>query len=98
MSQLVPHRLNGREDRRVNRELALLDGQARSSLARVELTADIHTARVHGLAHVGRQALHAAALVTETEEQLSRLVPAAGTRLTAIGDITTLGLGQLVAD
>ncbi len=57
MSELVPHRLNGREDRRVGREVALLNAQARMSLARVQLAADVQAARVHGLAFVGSQAL-----------------------------------------
>jgi hypothetical protein len=63
------------------------------SLARVESAADVQTARVQGVAYVGRQALHAAAMVSETEQQLCRMVPEAAGRLAAIADITSLGSG-----
>lgn len=97
MSEVV-RRFSGREDRQVGRELARLDAEARMSLARVEGAADVQTARVQGVAHVGRQALYAAAMITETEQQLCRTVPEAAGRLTAIADITALGLAEIVTD
>ncbi len=68
------------------------------SLARVEAAADVQTARVQGVAYVGRQALHAAAMVSETEQQLCRMVPEAAGRLGAIADITALGLAEIVTN
>ena len=98
MSDLVPRGMGGREDRQVGRELARLDAQARMSLVRVERASDVQAARVQGLAYVGRQALLAAAMVSETEQQLCRMVPEAAGRLMAIADITALGLAEIVAD
>lgn len=96
MSDLVPRRSNGREDRRVGRELARLDAQARLLAAGVEHTADVQTARVLGLAHVAGQALHATAFLTEKEQHLSRLVPEASERLTVVADVAAMGLAQIV--
>jgi hypothetical protein len=98
MSDLVRTSGGFREDRRVGRELAKLDAQSRLALAHVEASADVQVARVHRLAYVGKQALHAAALVSEVEQQLCRVVPEASGRLTAIGDITALGLAEIVTD
>jgi hypothetical protein len=67
------------------------------SLARVEHEADLRTALVHGFGHVANQALYTAARVSETEQQLSRLVPESAGRLTAIADITAMGLAEIVA-
>lgn len=96
MSDLVPRRPYSREDRRLGRELARLDADARVSVAYVEQEANLQTARVHGLGHVGKQALYEAAIVTEAEQQLARVVPEAAGRLTAIADMTALGLAEIV--
>jgi len=98
MSDLVPSRLGGREHRQIGRELSRIDGTRRIELARVEQAAELQTARVHSLGFVGKQALHAAAMVSEVEQQLCRLVPEASGRLTAIADITALGLAEIVTD
>jgi hypothetical protein len=95
MSDLV-RRSSFREDRRLGRDLARLDANTRVSIAVVEQEANVQTARVHGLGYVGKQALHEAAILSETEQQLCRLVPEAAGRLTAIADITTLGLAEIV--
>ena len=97
MSDLVPRRPY-REDRRLGRELARLDADARMSMACVEQEANVQTARVHGLGYVGKQAMHEAAILSETEQQLCRLVPEAAGRLTAIADMTSLGLAEIVTD
>jgi len=39
-----------------------------------------------------------AAMVSETEQQLCRMVPEAAGRLSAIADITSLGLAEIVTD
>ena len=98
MSELVPLRSYGRENRQVGRDLARLDARGRMQMGRVEQAADVQAARVQSLAYVGKQALHAAAMVSEVEQQLCRLVPECAGRLTAIGDITALGLAEIVAD
>jgi hypothetical protein len=97
MSELVPHRYS-RENREVGRELARMEAQARMSLARIERTADVEAGRVRSVAYVGKQALHATAMLTEVEQQLGRLVPEAAGRLQAIADITALGLAEIVAE
>lgn len=95
---MVPSHGYGRENRQLGRELSRIDGNSRVGLAHIEQAADMQAARVHSLGYVGKQALHAAAMVSETEQQLCRLVPEAADRLTAIGDITTLGLAEIVTD
>ena len=67
-------------------------------MAQIEQRADVQAARVQGVAYVGRQALRAAAMVSETEQQLARMVPEASGRLAAIADITALGLAEIVTD
>lgn len=96
MSDLVRRSSGFREDRRLGRDLARLDANTRVSIAVVEQEANVQTARLHGLGYVGKQALHEAAILSETEQQLCRLVPEAAGRLTAIADMTTLGLAEIV--
>jgi hypothetical protein len=98
MSDLVRRSGGLGGDRRVGRELARLDADARLSIAHVEQEANVQTARVHGLGYVGKQALHEAAILSETEQQLCRLVPEAAGRLTAIADMTALGLAEIVTE
>lgn len=98
MTELVPQRLTGRADRRAGRDLARVEAESRLMQIRIGRTADIQALRVNSLAYVGRQALHAAAMVSETEQQLCRLVPEAEGRLRAIADITALGLAEIVSD
>lgn len=98
MTELVPHRLNGRGDRRVARELARLDAEARAMQAYVDNVSDLQAARIHGLAFVGTTGLHAVAWVSEAEQQLCRIVPEAAERLTTIANVTALGVAELVAE
>src|SRR5665647_315761 len=57
VSELVPSRY-GREDRRVGRDLARVEGETRLAQTRIGRVADIQAVRVNSLAYVGRQALH----------------------------------------
>jgi hypothetical protein len=98
VSDLALQRFGSRDNRQVGRELARLDAQARLSLAGIERTADVQAGRVQSLAYVGKQAMHAVVMVSEVEQQLCRLVPEAAGRLSAIGDITALGLAEIVTD
>lgn len=99
MSDLVPlEGFRGRESRAVGRELARLDSRAQLALGRIQVEADLQAARVHGVAFVGKQALHATALLSELEGQLGKMVPAARGRLQGIADLTSLGMAEVVAD
>jgi len=99
MSELVPlGSIGGRESRAASRELARLGSRAQLALGRIEIEADLQAARVHGVAFVGKQALHATALLSELEGQLGQMVPGAKGRLQGIADLSSLGLAEVVAD
>lgn len=98
MTELVQHRAGGRLDRRTSREIALVRANTNVSLARVDAATEIQATRVHGAAFVAGQALHAVALVTELEQQLAQVTPEAAGRLAAIGNMATVGFGEIVAD
>jgi hypothetical protein len=86
------------EARTVRRELARLEAHAHAQLGRIEMETDLQSARVQGVTHVGRQAMQAAALLSELEGQLGQMVPEAQPRLRGMGDITALGLAEIVSD
>lgn len=100
MSEMVPFGggLAHRESRAMRRELARMETRAQAALGRIEIEADLQTARMHGLAYVGKQAMQATAIVSELEGQLGQMVPEARGRLAGIADITTLGMAEIVAD
>jgi hypothetical protein len=72
--------------------------KAQAALGHVEMEADLQVARVHGLAHVGKQALFAVSMVSELEGQLGQMAPEARDRLAGIADITAFGIAELVAE
>lgn len=98
LSLYRPGMLSRGEAKATRRELARLEARAQTQLGRIELEADLQAARVQSLAYVGKQALQATALVSELEGQLGQMVPDARGRLKGIGDITALGLAEVVAD
>ena len=73
-----------------------MEHRAQTQLGRIEIEADLQAARVQSLAYVGKQALQATALVSELEGQLGQMVPEAQPRLRGIGDITALGMAEMV--
>lgn len=85
------------EVKATRRELARLELRAKGQLTGIELEADLQAARVQSVAYVGKQAMQATAVISELEGQLAEMVPDAEGRLKGIGDITALGLAEVVA-
>jgi hypothetical protein len=100
MSEMVRYGrgLATREERMAGREIDKVDARAKVSLARIERAADLQAAKVHGIAYIGKQALHAAAMVAETEHQLTQLTPHAASQLAAISDLTAMAIAETVGD
>lgn len=91
--QLAP-----RELRRLGRTLSSIEQRRRTQLAAVEAQAEIEAAKVDAVAFVAQVAMHDVALLSQLEVQLSQLVPAATSRLQAIGDISALALAEVVTN
>lgn len=84
--------------RAAGRELARIDASTNVKIARVESQADVQAAHVDAVALVAQRAMQSVAFVSQMEQQLGQAVPLAVTRLQAIGDLATLGVGQVVTD
>jgi hypothetical protein len=63
----------------------------------VDGEAQVQEAIVQGVASVGASAMRSIAMVSQLEVQLGQLVPAAVSRLQAIGDITGLAMAEVVS-
>jgi hypothetical protein len=75
-----------------------MESRAQTQLGKIEIEADLQVARVQSLAHVTKQAMQGAALVSELEGQLGQMVPGARGRLRGIADIGCLGMAEVVSD
>lgn len=84
--------------RQLGRNLARIEDDTSVQIARVDSRADIQAAQVDAVAAVAQRAMQGVAFVSQVEQQLGQAVPLAVTRLQAIGDLATLGMGQVVAD
>ncbi len=84
--------------KKLNRELARLDGQTELAIAASRSRADIQAAQVDAVAAVAQRAMQGVAFLSQIEQQLGQTVPLAVTRLQAIGDLSTLAIGQIVTD
>jgi hypothetical protein len=100
MQEIVPARafITDRDARTVSRELSRLDGRGQLELARIGQEADLQAERVTALAYVGKRAMHEVTMLSQLEVQLSALVQAATPRLQGIGDMTALGMADVVAE
>jgi hypothetical protein len=101
MSEITRHvgnQLARRESRGLHRDLARMEGQAKTELARIELETDVYVGRVRGLTYIGAQAQDATAFLTEREAHHGQMVPEARDRLQFLTDGLVAGLGQLIND
>jgi hypothetical protein len=85
------------EVRRSDKALGRLAAETGLTLAAVQARAEIEAEKIEGIAHVGAVAQQRVALLTQMEQQLTQLVPLAASRLQAIGDLTALGMADVVA-
>ena len=96
MSDLQPYQPSTGLQRVVRRELTRLTTETGLTTARLDARAEIETVRAGAVAAVGQRAMHEVALLTKLERDLSETVPAAVARLTMIGDLTAIALGDVV--
>ena len=88
----------GMVSRNHSRAVARVQGGTNLSLVRVDGEAQVQEAIVQGVASVGASAMRSIAMVSQLEVQLGQLVPAAVSRLQAIGDITGLAMAEVVSE
>lgn len=67
-------------------------------LARLEVQAQMESAKAHAVGYVGQQAMQAVTMVSQMEGQLGQACPLAVSRLQGIADMTALAIAQVVAD
>lgn len=97
MSTMQPYRPSPIEARRISRGLSRLAVETGLAVAGIEARAEIDGAVIDGIAFVGQRAMQDVALLTQLEQQLATAVPLAASRLQAIGDMTALGMADVVA-
>ena len=97
MSSIQPYRPSAIEARRISRGLSRLAVDTGLAVAAIEAAAEKEAADVDGIAYVGQRAMQNIALLTQMEQQLATAVPLAASRLQAIGDMTALGMADVVA-
>ena len=85
-------------DRRTARELARLDAAGQLEFARVNQAADLQAERVAAVGYVGKVALREVALLSQAEQHLALVAPAASGRLQYIADSTALALAEIVSE
>ena len=86
------------DSRRMGRSLARLDGQTAFDLARIDQVTDLAQAKTDSVSQVGGHAMQRVAMLSQLEQQLAQTVPLATSRLQAIADLTTMGVGEVVVD
>lgn len=96
MSALQPYQPSYGAQRRVQRELTRVTTETGLSVAWLDARAEIESARASAIASVGHRAMQEVALLTKMERDLAEAVPAAVARLTTIGDLTSIALGDVV--
>src|SRR5438874_6157233 len=100
MSEMSIYRSSGlsRPRRAVSRELDRLEARGQIQSAAIEQQADLQVARVQAIGYVGKHAMHEVALLSQLEQQLSDLVPAAAGRLHGLDDIAALAMADVLSD
>ena len=81
---------------RPSRDLVRLAASTELAVAHVDAVAEVEQTKVHALQRIANQAMQGVALVSQTEQQLSQIVPIAASRLQAIGDIHALATADMV--
>ena len=79
------------------RGVAHIQYRTGTSLVRVDGEVAVQEAVAEGVASVGATAMRQIAMVSQLEVQLGQLVPAAVSRLQAIGDMTALAMADVVS-
>jgi hypothetical protein len=99
-SSLIPAAsglIEGPGSRRVGRALERLE--TRQLVRRIEIQdeSELQVERVQAVGYVGQQGMQVVAMVSQMEANLASLVPAAVSRLQAIGDLISLEVADVVS-
>ena len=78
--------------------IAVIEHQTMVEVAGVRRDVIVQSAKVDGIYHVARSAMHAVALLSETEHQLGLICPLAVGRLEVIGNVASMSLAEVVMD
>lgn len=100
-SELVPYQvrsMRGKDRRQLGRTLDKLNAEVSRETARIEGAAEIQATRSDAVAYVGKRAMQDVALMSQIEQQLGLLVPAASGRLQLIADVTAMSVAEVVGD
>ncbi|MBV9821447.1 MAG: hypothetical protein JO144_04325 [Actinobacteria bacterium] len=84
--------------RRTRRALARLDDRTSLRVAGTQAVADVNAAKADAVGFVAQRGMQNVAFLSQVEQTLGQTVPIAVSRLQAIGDLATLGIGQVVTD
>jgi hypothetical protein len=84
--------------RPTSRAIARLDQQTEFATAVVQAEAEVQAVRVDAVGFVAQRGMQDVAYLSQVEQTLGQTVPIAVSRLQAIGDLATLGIGQVVTD
>ena len=112
MSELIPYSQQSSEvvptgvgalverkaDRLARKQVEQLQRTKRVGLARLEVQAQLESARAQAVGYVGHQAMQTVAMVSQVEGQLGMACPLAVSRLQGIADMTALSLAEVVSD
>lgn len=96
-NQLQPYRPSAVEQYRTSKALSRLAGETGLVLAGTEARVEVENTILDGIATVGATAMRNVAMVSQLEQQLAQAVPLATSRLQAIGDMTALGMADVVS-
>lgn len=86
-----------RDQRSIGRAMARLDGRQLVARAQIQHEAELQVDRVHAIGYVGQQGMQVVAMSSQMEVNLATLVPAATSRLQALGDIVCLEVADVVS-
>ncbi|MCL2468139.1 MAG: hypothetical protein FWF21_12890 [Micrococcales bacterium] len=84
--------------REVSRELARTQGQALIRAAQTDVEARLTDLKLAAAASLGTSAQQHVATMTAMEGELVKAVPLASARLEMIGNLTTIGMTEIVTD
>jgi hypothetical protein len=112
MSELIPYSTSSTEvaptgvgalverkaDRLARKQVEQLQRTKRVGLARLEVQAQLESARAQAVGYVGQQAMQTVTMVSQLEGQLGAACPLAVSRLQGIADMTALSLAEVVSD
>jgi hypothetical protein len=83
--------------RSTSKALARMDSRQVLKQTAIEHESELQVDRVQAVGYVGQQGMQVVAMVSQMESNLATLVPAAGSRLQAIGDLISLEVADVVS-